>query len=244
MEKHNFPKNLIINNQRQIQPNYNINQSYYPQRFTYPFSLPLEKEIKKANFSAIELRNIISSYGGKINTKYKKRNYDEFMKEYKEKNNYLYIKEKDLYCKLLSFKESKIKLSLDENNNNNSISLKFFDNKKNEQLNQIRKEINNLYLNDSFNHIINIKTKNERLRKNQKKKSDLNSSYLIGEYSGLLDELNDTKESSTISFLNFSYDYPELSLDNSLTGKLITNAIELEKTFNKYFDVKNMPNKK
>lgn len=71
----------------------------------------------------------------------------------------------------------------------------------------------------------------------------MSSSYLFGENSDLLEELDDTKETS-FNLLNFSYDYPEFSLDNSITGKLISNAIELEKTFNKFFDVKILPNKK
>jgi hypothetical protein len=41
-----------------------------------------------------------------------------------------------------------------------------------------------------------------------------------------------------------SFDFPELNLDTNIKNKLISNAIELEKTFNRIFNVKNMPNKK
>jgi hypothetical protein len=44
--------------------------------------------------------------------------------------------------------------------------------------------------------------------------------------------------------LNFSVDYPEINLDINIKDKLISNAIELEKTFNRIFNVKNIPNKK
>ena len=82
----------------------------------------------------------------------------------------------------------------------------------------------------------------KREKKNQKK-YNLSKSYLYDEESPFFSDLEDTKENS-FSSLNFSVDYPEINLDNSIKNKLITNAIELEKTFNRFFNIKNMPNKK
>ena len=82
----------------------------------------------------------------------------------------------------------------------------------------------------------------EKEKKTQKK-YNLSKSYLYDEEPPFYSDLEDTKENS-FSALNFSVDYPEISLDNSIKNKLITNAIELEKTFNRFFNIKNMPNKK
>ena len=75
------------------------------------------------------------------------------------------------------------------------------------------------------------------------KKYGLSKSYLFDEDSKFYSDLDDTKENSFNS-LNFSFDYPEINLDSNIKDKLISNAIELEKTFNRIFNVKNMPNKK
>ena len=75
------------------------------------------------------------------------------------------------------------------------------------------------------------------------KKYGLSKSYLLDECSGFYSDLDDTKENSFFS-LNVSFDYPEINLDLNIKDKLISNAIELEKTFNRIFNVKNMPNKK
>ena len=75
------------------------------------------------------------------------------------------------------------------------------------------------------------------------KKYGLSKSYLFDEDSKFYSDLDDTKENSFYS-LNFSFDYPEINLDSNIKDKLISNAIELEKTFNRIFNVKNMPNKK
>ena len=77
--------------------------------------------------------------------------------------------------------------------------------------------------------------------KKVEKKYRLSKSYLYEE-PAFYSDLDDTKESS-FSSLNFSYDYPEINFDNSIKDKLITNAIELEKTFHRLFNVNNMPNK-
>ena len=74
------------------------------------------------------------------------------------------------------------------------------------------------------------------------KKYKLSKSYLY-EKPEFWGDLEDTKENS-FSALNFSVDYPDINLDASIKDKLITNAIELEKTFHRFFNVKNMPNKK
>ena len=70
--------------------------------------------------------------------------------------------------------------------------------------------------------------------KKDEKKYKLSKSYLYDEDPAFYSDLEDTKENS-FSALNFSFDYPEISLDLSIKDKLITNG---------YFNVKTMPNKK
>lgn len=249
-KKHNFLLNLKINNQNYNHSNINIHQINHPHHSFNSFSIPFGLSIQKNPFPTNDqIKSIISSLGGKKFNKVNKRNYEEFLKDYKLSSKDLYLKEKDLYCKLFCYKESKIKLEVDENKNIKEYSN--YLNNKDELINQIRKELTDLKIDTNrkkifYKNEVNCRSKHEKkLKKEEKSKNNkLNSSYLIGGESELSDELDETKESSFSSLLNFSYDYPELSLDDSITGKLITNAIELEKTFNKFFDVKNMPNKK
>ena len=71
----------------------------------------------------------------------------------------------------------------------------------------------------------------------------MSKSYLYEEDPESNSDLDDTKENS-FSPLNISVDYPEINMNKTIKDKLITNAIELEKTLNRFFNVKNMPNKK
>lgn len=213
--------------------------------------------------NSVQIKAIISSFGGRKYTKIKKRNYEKFNKGFRHLAGDLYKKEKDLQYKILNLNERKIKMPLVTNNEGNNNNLK----SNNEKLNKMKKELEDLNkeLDISRNKFIDktknikeeidfnfearlekknkVKTRIESKEKGKNKCHNLSSSYLFGENSDLLEELDDTKETS-FNLLNFSYDYPEFSLDNSITGKLISNAIELEKTFNKFFDVKILPNKK
>ena len=64
--------------------------------------------------------------------------------------------------------------------------------------------------------------------KKVEKKYKLSKSYLYDEESGFYSDLEDTKENS-FSSLNFSFD-PDMHFDHKIKDKLISNAIELEKT--------------
>ena len=84
---------------------------------------------------------------------------------------------------------------------------------------------------------------NNKSKSEQKKlKQKLSASYFLDEDPGFFSDLEDTKESSLYS-LNLSFDFPEISLDDSIKDKLITNALELEKTFNRFYNMKTFPNK-
>ena len=58
------------------------------------------------------------------------------------------------------------------------------------------------------------------------------------------DDFNETNNSSFI--YNIEYDIPDFTRDEKIRGKIISNAIEIEKTARKYFDVdlKLIPNKR
>ena len=172
----------------------------------------------------------------------KKRNYLEFLRQYQNKSNNFDYAEKEMANQIFS------------KNNNEYMDKKLFSNSRNSlikksqpkisppanNLNRIN-EPNKIFMEEDFE----INEKNNSIVKSEQKKSKnkLSASYILDEDPGFFSDLEDTKESS-FSSLNFSFDYPEIGLDDSIRGKLITNAIELEKTFYRFYNMKNIPNKK
>jgi predicted nuclease with TOPRIM domain len=205
---------------------------FSPEHLNYHQSSAIEK-----NASSIPLFNI------KKFNKIKKRNYNELMENCKEKFNELYKMEKeDLYKTLnRNFKKNKSNLKINNENNFRNENTMLESKKKEEKNKEIKLQGKKFIMEDEIDNV----EKDfliEKGKKNQKK-YNLSKSYLYDEESPFFSDLEDTKENS-FSSLNFSVDYPEINLDNSIKNKLITNAIELEKTFNRFFNIKNMPNKK
>ena len=176
----------------------------------------------------------------------KKRNHNELMEFYKEKNDNLYKKENEELFKALNMNYQKKINKLKSNYQNNFSNEKIIINEKKnkiEKKKEIKLEKKKFIIDDDIDDIDNVeKDFIGEKEKKVEKKYKLSKSYLYDEENGFFSDLDDTKENS-FSSLNFSYDYPELNLDNSIKDKLISNAIELEKTFNRFFNVKNMPNK-
>ena len=230
-------KNQIISSSIQ-----NLNNS----NFIPPYLKPPQNSIF-ANCNSYN--SSILTFAVKTTKKIKKRNYNELMESYKEKFNSLYKKENEELYKSLNenFQKKIYKINPNYKNFQN-----FPKNEKiilslNEKKNKIEKnkEIkiqpkNNYIINDDIDDVEKDFMFEE---KKDQKKYKLSKSYLYDEDPAFYSDLEDTKENS-FSALNFSFDYPEISLDLSIKDKLITNAIELEKTFNRYFNVKTMPNKK
>ena len=174
---------------------------------------------------------ISSSYPftANINTinqiKPKKRNYNEFINAYKQYHNEAFNSEAEGLNKSFNLKIRK---------NLSNIQNSFFNN---EGINII-KNTKKKFINEEDD--IDLIEKDFNI---SDKKYCLSKSYLFDEDSKFYSDLDDTKENS-FSCLNFSVDYPEINLDINIKDKLISNAIELEKTFNRIFNVKNIPNKK
>ncbi len=171
---------------------------------------------------------------------YRKRNYNDLMESYQKKQNNLYnLENHELYKKInVNFQKN-----LQQNIQNNSQYEKIILNDKRNKADK-KKEIKlpkKFIIDDDIDDV----EKDFIFEKDKKveKKYKLSKSYLYDEESGFDSDLEDTKENS-FSCLNFSFDYPEIHFDTKIKDKLITNAIELEKTFNRFFNVKNMPNKK
>lgn len=187
--------------------------------------------------SSIPSSNIIYHYS------IKKRNHNQLMEFYKEKNNNLYKKENEEIFKKINMNfQSKINKFKSNYQNKLSNEKLILNEKKNkiEKKKEIKLETKKFMIDDD----IDIVEKDFMFEKERKveKKFGLSKSYLYEEEPGFYSDFDDTKETS-FSSLNFSYDYPELNFDTAIKDKLITNAIELEKTFNRFFNVKNMPNK-
>ena len=179
--------------------------------------------------------------------KAKKRTYNEFMESYKQSDSNAFFSEAECLHKSINLK---LRKNLEETKN-------LFLNKEGKNILKNQKKI----VNNDFPQIshqkkgINIDTKKKFLNEEDdldliekdfnvcEKKYGLSKSYLFDDSSGFYSDLDDTKENSFYS-LNVSFDYPEINLDKNIKNKLISNAIELEKTFNRIFNVKNMPNKK
>jgi len=173
----------------------------------------------------------------------KKRTYNELMESYKEKQYNQYKREdEELYKKINIMNKPEYKFT--KNLPNEKIILKTYSTKKNKFEKEKKKDIKvqkKFMIDDEIDDLENdfILEKGKK----KEKKFRLSKSYLSEGEPGFDSDLDDTKENS-FSRLNFSFDYPEINLDYSLKDKLITNAIELEKTFHRFFNVINMPNKK
>ena len=185
------------------------------------------------------------SLTGKIPRIFQKRTYNDLMESYRINKNNLYKQENDGLYKAIN-KNFQKKLKNVEQNSQNIDNLKediILCDKKNKIENKKKEIINpkKFFVDDSLDDV----EKDFVFEKDKKveKKYRLSKSYLYDEEPGFYSDLEDTKENS-FSSLNFSFDYPEIHFDNKIKDKLITNAIELEKTFNRFFNVKNMPNKK
>ena len=188
------------------------------------------------------LNSEIPSFFGKKPFSIKKRNHNELMEFYKENNNNLYIKENEESFKAINKNFQKNINKLKSNYQNKFANEKMILNSKKyktEKKNEIKLENKKFIFDDEIDNV----EKDFMLEKDKKVKNKyrLSKSYLYEE-PAFYSDLDDTKESS-FSSLNFSYDYPEINLDNTIKDKLITNAIELEKTFHRFFNVKNIPNK-
>ena len=173
----------------------------------------------------------------------KKRTYNELMENYKEKFNVLFKKEnEDLYKTInKNFQTNRSKLNTKYENDFKSENMILSNKNKEYNNKEITIQRKKFIMDDDIDDV----EKDFMIKKKKKtqKKYNLSKSYLYDEEPPFYSDLEDTKENS-FSALNFSVDYPEISLDNSIKNKLITNAIELEKTFNRFFNIKNMPNKK
>ena len=173
----------------------------------------------------------------------KKRTYNELMESYKEKQDNQYKREdEDLYKKINIM--NKPEYNFTKNLTNEKIILKSNVVKTNKFQKEKKKDIKvkkKFMIDDDIDDLENdfILEKSKK----KEKKFRLSKSYLSEGEPGFDSDLDDTKENS-FSSLNFSFDYPEINLDYSLKDKLITNAIELEKTFHRFFNVTNIPNKK
>lgn len=177
----------------------------------------------------------------------KKRNYNELMESYKEKFNNLYKKENEELFKAvnLNFQKNISKSNpIYEKNNNKTEKILLIKDKKDilEKNKFIKLQKKKFMINDDIDDVEKDFIFEKEKEKKVEKKYKLSKSYLYEELD-FCSDLEDTKENS-FSALNFSVDYPDINLDASIKDKLITNAIELEKTFHRFFNVKNMPNKK
>jgi len=205
---------------------------------------------KSSNNSFLNSSNISSSFPniGMYNNiktfKTKKRNYNEFLESYRQYHNTAFLSEAESLHKTFNLKFRKNFQNMDFNFKGENI----IKNQKKISSNDFpqishQKKLMNL---DSKKKFINEEDDDiELIEKDfniSDKKYGLSKSYLFDEDSKFYSDLDDTKENSFYS-LNFSFDYPEINLDSNIKDKLISNAIELEKTFNRIFNVKNMPNK-
>ena len=179
--------------------------------------------------------------------KAKKRNYNEFLESYKQYHSNAFFSEAESFHKSINLR---LKKNLEDTKN------MFLDKEGKNIIKNHKKISNNDFPQISHQRkIINLDTKKKFVDEEDdidliekdfnftEKKYGLSKSYLFDDSSGFYSDLDDTKENSFLS-LNVSFDYPEINLDLHVKDKLISNAIELEKTFNRIFNVKNMPNKK
>ena len=195
------------------------------------------------NNSYISSSNSIPSFiiNSPNNLKTKKRNYNEFLKSYKQSNINSYLSETEGLQRSLNLKyKQNIQNTKDSYYNIHSLNGKKIiinDNPQNSHKKKINLDVKKKFICDE--DFIDFNEKDFMTEK----KYGLSKSYLYDEGPGFYSDLDDTKENSFFS-VNISFDYPEINLDKNIHNKLISNALELEKTFNRIFNVKNIPNKK
>ena len=208
---------------------------------------------QNSNNSLLYSTNINSSfanYNMNINIKplkAKKRTYNEFMESYKQSHSNAFFSEAESLHKSINLKlrknlENTKNMFLNKEGNNIIKNHKKISNNDFPQISHQKKGINI----DSKKKFVDEEDDIDLIEKDFnvcEKKYGLSKSYLFDDSSGFYSDLDDTKENSFYS-LNVSFDYPEINLDKNIKDKLISNAIELEKTFNRIFNVKNIPNKK
>ena len=217
---------------------------------TSPFNNPnippfdLNSEQKPNYINNIKFKSTKPLFGSKNPYIIKKRSYNELMESYKEKFNNLYKKENEELFKAvnLNFQKNINKANTIHENNIKKENIILINDKKDkpEKNKGIKLQKKKFIINDDIDDVEEdfISEKEKKVEKKYK----LSKSYLYDE-PNFCSDLEDTKENS-FSSLNFSFDYPDISFDATLKDKLITNAIELEKTFHRFFNVINMPNKK
>lgn len=189
----------------------------------------------------MNIHNFNNSFNGTRRHISKKRNYFDFIKQYQQINN-KYTSQNESSNKIFYNNFKKYMDSKLSNTNNDSLiksSQYIIKNKTSSILSASQINEHKKYFIDEDIEINDNNNSFKKYKKNQKQ--NLSSSYFLDDDPGFFSDLEDTKESS-FSSLNFSFDYPEISID-SIKGKFITNAIELEKTFYRFFNVKIMPNK-
>ena len=172
---------------------------------------------------------------------FKKRNYIEFLRQYQNKLTNFYPTEKEIANKI--FSKNNIEYMDKKLLNTSTGSLiKIRQSKISPPSNNLNtKNESKKFLMEEDTEI-NEKSCNISKIEQKKQKQKLSASYFLDEDPGFFSDLEDTKESSLYS-LNLSFDFPEISLDDSIKDKLITNALELEKTFNRFYNMKTFPNK-
>ena len=200
---------------------------------------PKPDDISKFNFQKLIIDR---PFAGTHHHFIKKRNYFEFLRQYQNKSNNYYSAEKEIANNIFS------------KNNNDYMDKKLYTTSadslvkiRQSKISQLSNNLNaknepkKFFMEEDIEIDENCSNKSKSEQKKLKQK--LSASYFLDEDPGFFSDLEDTKESS-FSSLNFSFDYPEIGLDDSIKGKLITNALELEKTFNRFYNIKNIPNKK
>ena len=207
-------------------------------------SLDLNSEQKPNYLNNIIFKSTKPLFASKKPYIIKKRNYNELMESYKKTFNNLYKKESEELFKAVNsnFQKNISKSNpIYENNVKKEKTLLFNDKKDKPEKNKVIKlKKKNFMINDDIDDVEEDFIFEKE--KNVEKKYKLSKSYLYEE-PDFCSDLEDTKENS-FQALNFSVDYPDINLNESIKDKLITNAIELEKTFHRFFNEKNMPNKK
>lgn len=210
-------------------------RNFFPNNLNFPSNSIFTKEdsnISLFPFNQKKKHNVV-----------KKRTYNELIESYKEKHVNQYKKEdEELYKKINIM--NKPEYNFTKSLINEKIFLRSNPTKKHIFEKEKKKDIKvqkKFMIDDDIDDLEN----DFMLEKGKKteKKFRLSKSYLSEGEPGFDSDLDDTKENS-FSRLNFSFDYPEINLDYSLKDKLITNAIELEKTFHRFFNVTKIPNKK
>lgn len=186
----------------------------------------------------------------------KKRSYNELLEEYKKRENDIYKKEnKELLAIInMNFEKNINKLKINfqnggffvnEQNIINNIYEKKRDIKNEEKKNKkLINEKNYMIVDDD-----DVELCSENIEKTcdyKKKKNKLNFVKYFEEDKGYDEDLEDKKKCSGFNSVNINYSHPKLCIDNYdnyIKTKIIANVIQSEKAFNKYFNIKTIPNK-